>query len=859
MANQDLNLQIQIEREKMRLRNERQEDSVLQTVADPFRGVNKGIALGLGFPVDVMNAAAGLAGFDVEEPVLGSDWIMRQMHKIGVGTEPATESGQFTARVGESVGAALGPLGIVGTVGRVGRQIPATIEAASGPVAAAGREVVRGFQQAPRAFAAAETGVAAAGGVGAATAQKAFPDSPVAEVAGELAGGLTPAAAARAPGIRAVQNLRNQVVPLFSRKGQMRMAGEALEKVAESPGRVRDTLRSRSRFPEDVDLTVAQETADRGLLTLERAAVSANAKNERLYADMADTTRRAMEQAAEELAGPGQVQAPRQLLDEQVNRLESLLDARIETAQQTARNAIDDLGGMNVVSRQQANTIVRSKLEEALTDARIQESELWNAVPDDANIPTTATRQGYQTLVRGRAETADPADIPDFVHEWLKPDKARKTKLGETSTVANLRTLRSRVLGEVRAERAKKGAANRTKIGFLQQLQGDILDDLGALPDNSVQRANEFSRQLNDKFFNKPIGRLLGHERAGGVDISPELTLERTIAKRGPEAGVNADALLRAADNAPEMQEAIGTHIQQRFLREVSEQGAIVPRRAEAFLNNNAELLARFPAVRQRLEQAMLTQGRVAEVTAATKLDRAVLHDKNRTISAVYLGAKPSREINAVLEASPNKVDALKDLWGRMQGDPAGEAGLKAAFVREMFGRAQMAKLDADGNAGIDPKKLRRDFKVDAKAAQEAGWFSAEEMERLDKIIDVLQRLESNFGKGRSLEELVDLPFGAGVVDLGVRLLAAPLGSRSPLSSMGSSIVTANAAVRAARRLTAQMPTERVRAMVAEATFDRQLYNDLVKAARSPEDAAVIGRRLNAWLINLGIDREEEQ
>ena len=131
-------------------------------------------------------------------------------------------------------------------------------------------------------------------------------------------------------------------------------------------------------------------------------------------------------------------------------------------------------------------------------------------------------------------------------------------------------------------------------------------------------------------------------------------------------------------------------------------------------------------------------------------------------------------------------------------------------------------------------------------------------MERLDGIIDVLQRLENNFAKGRRLEKIVELPFGAGVVDLGVRLLAAPLGSRSPLSTMGSSIVTANAAVRAARRLTANLPTERVRTMVAESVFDRNLYRDLLKEARSPDDAAVVGRRLNAWLINLGIDREEE-
>ncbi len=850
-------MRLKLKQRQLQLRQAQRENSVLETVADPFRGINKGIALGLGFPVDMMNTAAGLVGGDVEEPVLGSRWIMRQMHKIGVGTEPATERGRFMHRVGESVGAAGVPLGAVGAAGRAMRTVPATLSA-SGPVSAAGREIVRGFQQAPRAFAATELGLGAAGGTGAAIAQEAFPGSPVAEVAGEVVGGLTPGAIARAPGLSSIRSLRNQVKPLFSERGQMQMAGEALENVAESPGRVRDIVRARSRFPEDVDLTVAQETADRGLLTLERAAVNASAKNERLYADMADTSRRAMEQAMEELVGPGQPMAPRELLNAQVNRLDELLDARIAAAQQAARNSIDDMGGMDVVSRQRVNTIVRERLEEALADARIQESELWNAVPGDAIVPTQSSREGYRRLIAGRAETADPGDIPDFVHQWLRPEKG-KTKIGESNTVDNVRTLRSRILGEIRAERAKKGAANRTKIGLLQQLQGDILDDLGALPDNSLQRAREYSEQLNSKFFNKPLGRILGHERAGGVEVAPELTLERTISRRGPDAGVNADAMLRAANNSPEMREAIGTHIQQRFLQETSEQGALVPRRAEAFLNNNAELLQRFPEVRQRLENALLTQGRVADITAATKLERAVLHDKNRTISAMYLGAKPSREINAVLEASPNKVEALKELWKRMQRDPAGEAGLKAAFVREMFGRAQMAKLDADGVHGIDPKKLRRDFKVDAKAAQEAGWFTAEEMKRLDDIIVVLQRLENNFAKGRTLQEIVDLPFGAGVVDLGVRLLAAPLGSRSPLSTMGSSIVTANAAVRAARRLTAQMPTEKVRTMVAEAVFDRKLYNDLVKAARSPEDAAVVGRRLNAWLINLGVDREEEQ
>lgn len=182
-------------------------------------GVNEGIAGTLGLPIDIPNAlntgmvkgANALLGTDLKtanevsrefngEDSLGSGgWWQNRFRDWGfTGPPPDTQTGKFLRRAGQSVGAAMMPIGGAG----VGAG-----KAAMGLTAAAG------------------------GGAGAATAQQMFPGNPAAEFAGEMIGsagtGLGMARVGQGQAQRAVEAAVPTVDQLKAQARQLYQAAEA--------------------------------------------------------------------------------------------------------------------------------------------------------------------------------------------------------------------------------------------------------------------------------------------------------------------------------------------------------------------------------------------------------------------------------------------------------------------------------------------------------------------------------------------------------------------------------------------------------------------------------------------------------
>lgn len=154
------------------------EDSFL---SQGLSGINKGVlANTLGAPVDVVNTILGLGAKGVnalantdlsvsDKPVMGSNWIMDQLPRVGAVGRPSQDpTKQFVRRVGESVGGAMIPAGVTA---RTGGQLAAMLASGVG------------------------------GGIGAATAQRVAPGNQLVEMAGEFVGGGIPA-------LGAINNLR---------------------------------------------------------------------------------------------------------------------------------------------------------------------------------------------------------------------------------------------------------------------------------------------------------------------------------------------------------------------------------------------------------------------------------------------------------------------------------------------------------------------------------------------------------------------------------------------------------------------------------------------------------------------------
>ena len=158
--------------------------------------VNEGIADVVGFPVDAVNAAIGMTGLPASDrPILGSEWIRDQLHKLGIGQAdegyaPRSDAERYAQSFLRGVGQAAIPIGGPLAVG-------SRLAAAAAPVAlesSAARSAIRNAlleaSASPRALVAGELGANAAANISGQAADDYAPGNPYARMGAEIAGGL---------------------------------------------------------------------------------------------------------------------------------------------------------------------------------------------------------------------------------------------------------------------------------------------------------------------------------------------------------------------------------------------------------------------------------------------------------------------------------------------------------------------------------------------------------------------------------------------------------------------------------------------------------------------------------------------
>ncbi|MEM8617419.1 MAG: hypothetical protein AAGF20_10845, partial [Pseudomonadota bacterium] len=193
-------------------------------------GGQRGIAKGLGAPVDLVQGGINLAidganaltGGDiphVQGAIGGSQWITDRFSDVP-GMDPhqraQTGAGRLASRAAEEVGAyAVPATGAAGSISRNAQGVTGTVR--------------RALVDSPKAQIATSAGA----GVGAGVAEEAAPNNPLAEFAGAMAGGLSVAgghAAARGAG-----NVAKTTARPFTKSGQARIAGERLRAASTDP------------------------------------------------------------------------------------------------------------------------------------------------------------------------------------------------------------------------------------------------------------------------------------------------------------------------------------------------------------------------------------------------------------------------------------------------------------------------------------------------------------------------------------------------------------------------------------------------------------------------------------------------
>jgi hypothetical protein len=728
-----------------------------------------------------------------------------------------------------------------------------------------------GVAQAPKAAMVGEAMASVGAGTARTVAEANNASMPVTIMA-ELLGGFAPGAvigAARSISVlRIVSNSVQKHLMPFTREGAWQRAAKRMRDLAADPEKSAASIDVKS------DMPPARQAGDERLLSLEKSVLNENP-------ELASETNKLLNKVREELKSTvmdvfgGDKDRPRKILTRAKQYLIDLMDVRASAAADNVRKQLTAIDP-NATPRE-INQRVRAEVDNAYTDARKTEKELWESIESNAPVDVTNARASLDKTIATRSRFDDPDDIPGWLVNALAPEEIDPRLLkqlqqagavdrdgniipgmrdrlveegiisGEQYTFNDASTIRSRVLREIRAEQAKD-APNRNKIRVLSDVADGLLDDIGASGVAGAKEAKDFSYALNEKFTRGQVGRLLGYDRTGAERISEKATLDYLLAGKDPT--VNMEQLVNAA---PETRPLISDYLRAEFVGQTKSGSnrAATNRFIDKWERRGAfeifpELKGVFRKYANDLDAANALGVRADKV-------RTFANNSGKSTAALYLGSDPGDEMRAVLNSKRPATNARK-LRGMMYNDPDAEAGLRTAFLEEGFASSQTRGFYQDGTPIYSGDKFTLYLSEYKEVARALGMKNAE-WDRLESIALRMRQLDAKPGVGVG-GAINDTP--AAILDLAAKYIGAQQGGRMG-NSMGSSLVMAGAFSSRMRAVLDRLTRNTARQLLIDAHRDPALYRALLTNPTMPaprqEKAA---KTLQAWLIAVGATQDEQ-
>ena len=98
-------------------------------------------------------------------------------------------------------------------------------------------------------------------------------------------------------------------------------------------------------------------------------------------------------------AGSGDPALLKEATEARQRWFDGMLEAKVKEAERVAQQSVEDMAP--VIGREEAQMRARSVIEDSMRDARKQESALWEEVPTDLDVPTSATSAAYEEVREG--------------------------------------------------------------------------------------------------------------------------------------------------------------------------------------------------------------------------------------------------------------------------------------------------------------------------------------------------------------------------------------------------------------------------------------------------------------------------
>lgn len=731
---------------------------------------NTGLTNVLGFPVDAAAGILKLTGLvDNSFDPVGSSKSMREgLSSLGVQfPEEGSRPDDFAGRAARIGGETILPAGGLQAAGS-----KLSTKAFDG--LSTMQKALVGAARKPKTTAATEVGAVLGASAGGTIAADLYPEDYNVELLGELVGGMTPSTAIEiTKRLTDFSLLGKNVKATFSGQGDKLRAGRTLDKRAQDSEGAFQNLLDESIL----DLDPVTRSDDVGIASILKAATN---KDPEFAKAIDDATRNSINKAKKLTLGGGNPDAP----------IEYLQGLRNNAAIKSQESLLKLSPNASPV---ETSRVIRQSVENALGEARRTESQLWRKLPTEgrANVDNVASRLNEELLQRSVA--ADPNDIPNYVKNLIgNVDNKGNFKTGVAIKNPNLKTLkdlRSRLGADLAAEQSKD-APNRNKIRILRGLREELHTSLAQTSPEYGEAVN-FSRQLNQKFSQGRIGKLLGFERSGGAAVTEEGTASFLLGSSAENVRKGLDQLKQAS---PEALPAVEEYMKGLFGSVAIRDGSRTfdPERARRFLKQHETVLAEFPNLVSGIRRSIDNQKLVDEMFGANKGSILSKQIKDKAVTSLYLEGDADQAMQRLLRAknSEGQGAVMQQMIDLVNKDTSGEAleGLKTAYGQYLIRHSEPTQ-DFDMLSGTKYSRLLRDTREAAKRL-----YTKDELNRLDTIGRELMKIERREGAKAAPGVITDAP--GRIISFVGGTAAARAGAAAGAGTSGASLRTASLATR---------------------------------------------------------------
>jgi hypothetical protein len=764
--------------------------------------VNRGIADGVGGLVDLINPFDKPTSMVPYSTGSAKDGLAKGMNAIGTNVATGDATG-FLDGFARGTGEALGLAAPVAKGAQLMSKVPGLI----GQMA---DDVGQGL-----ASLGALGSEALAGGVSGG-AEQAAKDAGLPEWAQQTAAiaapmGVGALAATKAPS-KALDKVKREIAP-FTKPGAMAVASNRVVDLAGGGARAAE-LSDRITPDNPLNLTPAQQTDDPKMLALEQMAAK---EDPALRARLEERAAQSKDTAEDLMKVDGDIMDTRNFFEQRRREFADRFREKAQGYTDRADQAIDRTGPER--TEMQNSLAMSERLDRAYAESKAEERALWDKIDFNLKVPTGNAKAALETV---DAETgrALKLDIPRVAQDLLGEGGAA---FKDFESAREMHSLYSR-LRQISRNANSGPSPNANEARIADTLADAILADINESPvlSNDFGLARAATRALKETFSTGAPGKLRNQTNQGDTRIEPELALDETVGRQGNKGAVAARQI---SDAAPEANEYIRDYTKQ-LAREaiVGPTGEFDRKSAARFVQKNAELLDRYPGLREDLKEAVESREYADQFAARLEKRLGRLQTEKLAAGARLINGSPQSAIRAFSEAR-NPVKAARAIVNEARRDGSGQAlaGLKSLLSDQLI---QGSRMTGDGVIReLSDPKLKAAFRQ---------VFTPAEFSRMQRIAKELQKRDAALKATPDIGSSLAGSNVSTLLDTAARIVGANVGSALGGNDVGASLQAAQIGSSRARDMMRFITRDRASQLIADAVEDPELFRLLLSDVNSP-------------------------